>query len=102
LYLDDGYSFAYEKQEYLKGYFQFKQGVLTYSIAHSNPQFASTISAVRVERLVVLGQSPTTKAVASDASGQRELQIEKSKNGKVVIRDPAVLITENGWKVELA
>jgi hypothetical protein len=86
----------------LKSHFHFKQGVLTYSIEHSNPRFASTIAPVRVERLVILGQSPVTKAIASDASGKRELHIEDSGNGKVVIRDPAVLVTENGWKVELA
>jgi hypothetical protein len=102
LYLDDGETYAYEKAEYLKGLFHFENGVLSYNIAHSSAQFASTIASVRVERLVILGQVAATKAVATDAAGSRELQMEETKNGKIVVRDPAVLITENGWKIELS
>jgi hypothetical protein len=76
--------------------------VLTYSIQHTNPVFASSIAPVRVERLIILGHPSVSKVVATDASGKRELEVEKSKNGKLVVRDPAVLITEDGWKVELA
>ncbi|CAM0137680.1 glucosidase II [Umbelopsis sp. WA50703] len=102
LYLDDGQTFGYEKNEYLKANFNFKNGVLTYSIQHTNPVFASSIAPVRVERLIILGHPSVSKVVATDASGKRELEVEKSKNGKLVVRDPAVLITEDGWKVELA
>ncbi|CAO3661753.1 unnamed protein product [Umbelopsis ramanniana] len=102
LYLDDGETYAYAKAEYLKGLFHFENGVLSYNIAHSSAQFASTIASVRVERLVILGQVTATKAVATDAAGSRQLQIEETKNGKIVVRDPAVLVTENGWKIELS
>lgn len=76
--------------------------MLTYTIQHKNSAFAKSIAPVRVERLVILGHPSASKAVATDGSGKRDLDVEKSKNGKLVVRDPAVLITENGWTIELA
>ncbi|PVU96997.1 hypothetical protein BB561_000826 [Smittium simulii] len=111
LYIDDGETFDYKKGAYIYREFSFTNATLYSKDAtpkehidsDSQKAFIETIKDIRVERVVISKMyNSFTKAIITENGVQREVEVTcTSKNKtKCVIRDPAVLIS-NDWSIQL-
>jgi len=98
LYVDDGKTFAFQKNQYSWRKFEFKDGKLTNKVHPSAHKDASFTSEATVERIILLGLKAKPSAVRAEAKN-----LESMYNGalkQLVIRKPDLVATAD-WTVTL-
>jgi len=97
LYIDDEESFEYRQGKYLLINFVYKNNVLKATVKNPDGKFKTT---EWVERVVFVGLTykPTSIEVSSDSVGSNKLEFEGQS--PLVIRKPAVKISEE-WTLTL-
>lgn len=98
LYIDDGESFNYEKDEYLNIKFNYDVNKLTGFVEHGETnQFSESIKDVEIEKIIILGDDNYTKSINIKQDNMKVGKIEQ--DGKnLIIKRPKIKVNQ-GWEI---
>jgi len=101
LYVDDGKTFNFQKNQYVWRTFEFADGKLTSSPHPMASKDASFSTTTTIERIIVLGLSAKPSSVRAEAAGSAPVTLESMYNAQLkelVIRKPNVPVSGD-WTI---